>query len=466
MNVKPESTAQTVLFAPVTLTPEGWAENCRIGIDRSGRIAAVETAATPQAGDDVLACRILLPAPANLHSHAFQRAMAGLTESRGPDGQDSFWTWRRLMYRFLDRLDPDQIEAIAALVYVEMLEAGYASVGEFHYLHHRPGGGVYDDPAETSARIAAAAYETGIGLTHLPVLYGRGGGDGRPLEGGQLRFGCDLDRFATLHDAAARIIAGLPADARIGVAPHSLRAVPPDMLAAVARLTDGPVHIHVAEQLGEVEEISAACGARPVEWLLVNAEVNERWCAVHATHMTAEETTALARSGAVAGLCPITEANLGDGIFNGSDFLAAGGAFGIGSDSNVRIALAEELRTLEYSQRYRAHARAVLCAPGESVGRALYEAALAGGARALGRNTGAIVAGKWADLAALDADNPALADLSGNTLLDAWIFAGDDRLITDVWSAGRHVVTDGRHVKRQEIEARFIAQTKSIRGVL
>jgi len=466
MNVKPKSTAQTVLFAPVALTPEGWAEDVRVGIDQTGRIAAVETAAKPQTGNDVLTGRILLPAPGNLHSHAFQRAMAGLTESRGPDGHDSFWTWRQLMYRFLGQLDPDQIEAIAALAYMEMLEAGYASVGEFHYLHHRPGGGAYNEPAETSARIAAAAYETGIGLTHLPVLYGRGGVNGRPLEGGQLRFGCDLNRFAMLYEAAARIVAALPADARIGVALHSLRAVSPDMLAAAVGLSDGPVHIHIAEQTGEVDEISAAYGARPVEWLLANADVDERWCAVHATHMTPEETAALARSGAVAGLCPITEANLGDGIFNGPDLLAAGGVFGIGSDSNVRIALAEELRTLEYSQRYRAHARAVLCAPGKSVGRTLYEAVLAGGAKALGRDAGAIAPGQWGDLTALDADTLALAGLADDARLDAWIFAGDDTAVSDVWSAGRHVVTGGRHVKRQDVEARFIAQTKSIRGAL
>jgi formimidoylglutamate deiminase len=463
MNVKLESTAQTVLFAPVALTPEGWVENIRVNIDRTGRIAAVDIGATPQAGDDVLAGRILLPAPANLHSHAFQRAMAGLTESRGPDGQDSFWTWRRLMYRFLERIDPDRIEAIAALAYMEMLEAGYASVGEFHYLHHRPGGGAYDDPAETSARIAAAAHETGIGLTHLPVLYARGGADDRPLEGGQLRFGCNLDRFMTLYESAAGIIVGLPADARIGIAPHSLRAVSPDMLAEILRLSRGPVHIHIAEQTGEVEAILAALGARPVTWLLANADVDKRWCAVHATHMTHEEGAALARTGAVAGLCPITEANLGDGIFNGPDFLAAGGVFGIGSDSNVRIALAGELRTLEYSQRYRAHARAVLCPPGGSVGRALFDTALKGGAQALGRDAGAIAPGQWADLTALDADNLALADLFGDALLDAWIFAGDDTAVTDVWSAGRHVVTDGRHVKRHAIEARYRDRTKDLK---
>ncbi len=426
----------------------------------------MEIAVAPQPGDTVLAGRLLLAAPANVHSHAFQRALAGLAEARGPAGQDSFWTWRRLMYRFLEQLDPDQIEAIAALAYVEMLEAGYASVGEFHYLHHRAGGAAYDDPAETTARIAAAALAAGIGLTHLPVLYAQGGADGRPLAGGQLRFGSDLDGFATLYEAAARIIAGLPADAEIGVAPHSLRAVPPDMLAAVVRLSDGPVHIHIAEQPREVAEISAAYGARPVEWLLANAMVDERWCAVHATHMTGEETAALAGSGAVVGLCPVTEANLGDGIFNGPAFLNAGGSFGVGSDSNVRISLAEELRMLEYSQRYRAGKRAVLCAPGKSVGRTLYDAVLAGGARALGRDAGAIAPGRWADLTALDAGDPVLADLAGDRLLDAWIFAAGDGAVSDVWSAGRHVVCGGRHVKRQQIERRFHAQTKSIRGAL
>jgi formimidoylglutamate deiminase len=235
------------------------------------------------------------------------------------------------------------------------------------------------------------------------------------------------------------------------------------MLAEILRLSRGPVHIHIAEQTGEVEAILAALGARPVTWLLANADVDKRWCAVHATHMTHEEGAALARTGAVAGLCPITEANLGDGIFNGPDFLAAGGVFGIGSDSNVRIALAGELRTLEYSQRYRAHARAVLCPPGGSVGRALFDTALKGGAQALGRDAGAIAPGQWADLTALDADNLALADLFGDALLDAWIFAGDDTAVTDVWSAGRHVVTDGRHVKRHAIEARYRDRTKDLK---
>ncbi|HEV7372073.1 formimidoylglutamate deiminase, partial [Arenibaculum sp.] len=304
------------IFAERALLPEGWAENVRVSIDDAGRIARVGTGTAAEPDDLALPGRVLLPAPANLHSHAFQRAMAGLTEHRA-GADDDFWSWRTLMYRFLDRLTPERMEAVAALVYVEMLEAGYASVGEFHYVHHRPGGGAYDDRAEMSGRIVAAAAAAGIGLTHLPVLYARAGVDGAPLAGGQLRFGCDLDRFLRIVEGVRTAVARGPADARVGVAPHSLRAVPPPMLAdLVAAGTEGPIHIHIAEQTREVEDVEAAFGARPVAWLLDNAPVDERWCLVHATHMVPGETVALARSGAVAGLCPITEADLGDGVFD------------------------------------------------------------------------------------------------------------------------------------------------------
>jgi len=443
----------TTIFAGTALLPEGWAESVRVVVDAGGRIASVTAEVDRAPGDDCAA--VLLPAPANLHSHAFQRAMAGLSESRGA-GRDSFWTWRSLMYRFLDRLTPDQVEAIAAQVQVESLEAGYAAMAEFHYLHHAPGGAGYDRPAEMAHRIAAAAAETGIGLTLLPVLYMQGGADGRALTEGQLRFGCDPDRFAALVADARAGLAAL-AHARLGVAPHSLRAVPPRALAAATRLTDGPVHIHAAEQTAEVAEIEAALGARPVEWLLAEAGADDRWCLIHATQMTAAETLALARSGAVAGLCPITEANLGDGIFDGGRYLEAGGRFGIGSDSNLRIALSEELRQLEHSQRLRDRARAVLALPGRSVGRTLFEAALGGGAQALGRDAGAIAPGRLADLVALDGDALCLADRRGDRLLDGWIFAGDDRAVDAVWSAGRRVVSGGRHPARMNIEARFRA---------
>jgi formimidoylglutamate deiminase len=452
-----------ITWARQALTADGWQRDVRIEVTDEGRLGAVTPGERPQGVER----DILLPAPANLHSHAFQRAMAGLTERRGPDPKDSFWTWRRLMYRFLDTLSPDGVEAIAALVQMEMLEAGYASVGEFHYLHHQPDGAPYPRVAELSERIAAAAAETGIGLTLLPVLYRWGGCDGRPLGPGQVRFGNDVHRFALLLDGARAAVAAVGPDARVGVAPHSLRAVDHGSLADCVELAgDGPVHIHAAEQAAEVDEVHAALGSRPVEWLLGSAEVGPQWCLIHCTQMQPHETEALAATGAVAGLCPITESNLGDGIFDGVRYLAAGGAFGVGSDSNVRISLSEELRTLEYSQRLRDRSRAALAEPGRSTGRRLLEDAAIGGARALGRGSGRIEPGAWADLVALDADAVDLVGLSGDAILDRWIFAADDGLVTDVWSAGRHVVRAGRHHLRDRIVTRYRDVMRRLRDAI
>ena len=440
-----------MIFAELALLPEGWRRDVRIAVE-DGRISAVLAGAAPRAGD--VRAPALLPALSNLHSHALQRAMAGMTERRAAGGGDSFWTWRSVMYRFLERLTPEDVEAIAALVFLEMQEAGFAAVGEFHYLHHRPGGEPYAALAEMSARIVAAAATTGIGLTHLPVLYSHGGAGAQPLAGGQLRFGNDVDRFARLLEGAREAARALPADARVGIAPHSLRATTPEDLARVLPLgAGGPVHIHVAEQPREVAEISAWLGARPVEWLLANAPVGPDWCAIHATHMTPAETAGLAATGAVAGLCPITEANLGDGPFDGPRWLAAGGAYGLGSDSNVRISLVEELRTLEYSQRLRDLSRNVLLTGEGSVGESLYRGAAAGGAQALGREAGRIAPGLWADLVALDLDHPALCALAPGQILDGLAFAAPDGVVTDLWSAGRHQVRGGRHIRRDAILA-------------
>ncbi|MBP7240775.1 formimidoylglutamate deiminase [Amaricoccus sp.] len=444
----------TVLWAERALLPEGWAENVRVEVAPDGRIAAVAPGAAPE-GERI---DLLLPAMANVHSHAFQRAMAGLSEARGPQPRDTFWTWRQIMYRFLDHLTPDDVEAIAALVQMEMLEAGYATNVEFHYLHHRPDGQAYDDLAEMSARIAAAAQRTGIGLTLLPVHYQFGGLDRRPLGPGQRRFGTDPDGFVRLLDAAEAALGDLPADAGIGVAPHSLRAVSPEALAMCAGLRPGrPLHMHLAEQIPEIEEVVAATGRRPVEWLLDHHAPDRRWTLIHLTHMTEDETRRLAATGAAAGLCPITESSLGDGIFNGTIWKDAGGRLGFGSDSNIRIALGEELRTLEYSQRLRDTGRAILAEPGRSTGRVLYEAGLDGGATAAGRDTGAIRAGLWADLCALSVANPVLAGREGDELLDSLIFAGGDGLVRDVWAAGRHVVRDGRHSDHDRITADYVA---------
>lgn len=449
----------TVIWAETALLENGWAENVRVELDESGAIRTVEAGREAE-GNRV---GILLPAPVNCHSHAFQRAMAGLTEKRGPNPSDSFWTWRQLMFRFLDRLTPDHVEAIAAFVQMEMLEAGYSANVEFHYLHHQPGGVPYENPAEMAERIAAATAITGIGLTLLPVHYQYGGCDQRPLGPGQIRFGNTLDAYDDLHVRSKDAIRSLPADTRIGVAPHSLRAVAPESLSHHAALAAGaPLHMHLAEQKAEVEEVVEALGKRPVEIVLDTMDLDARHCFIHCTQMLPHETEGLARSGAVAGLCPITESSLGDGIFDGVRWFDAGGAIAVGSDSNIRISLSEELRTLDYSQRLRDNSRAALASATKSTGRRLLDAIATGGASVSGRDTGTIAPGKLADLMALDAGAVDLAGKSGDTLIDCYVFAGDDRLITDVWSAGRHMVRDGTHVKHGEIAARYVKTMKEL----
>ena len=441
------------IFARRAFIENAWHSDVRVSVE-NGEIAGIEPAPTAGKGD--IRVDTLLPALANLHSHSFQRAMAGMTEYRAR-GQESFWTWRELMYRFLERLTPEHVEAIAALAFMEMQKAGYASVGEFHYVHNQQGGNAYDDRSELSLRIFEAARQTGIGLTHLPVLYTYGGADGRALEGGQLRFFNSVDTFSEIVERSSQAASTLHPDTNVGIAPHSLRAVSKaDLRETVHRHGDGPIHIHIAEQVKEVEEIKDAYGARPVEWLLANAPVDRRWCLIHATHMTRHETTAMAQSGAVAGLCPITEANLGDGAFNGSEYLAADGRFGVGSDSNVNISLTEELRTLEYSQRLRRQQRNVLVhGQAGSTGRTLYSGAARGGAQAVGRNSGEITVGALADLIAIDGNDATLCALEGDQIFDGLVFAAKDSVVTDVWSAGRHMVQSGKHVAKEEIERNY-----------
>lgn len=435
------------VHAKSALLPTGWAKNVRIEIS-DGKIASVNENTVALPGDELL--EVLVPVMPNLHSHAFQRAMAGMVETRGAT-EDSFWSWRRLMYRFALTMTPEQMEAVAAQLYVEMLEAGFGRVGEFHYLHHDKDGGHYANIAELAERIAAAAYGTGISLTLLPVLYAHSGFGGQMPVEGQRRFINSPDSFARLLEGCRKAVSGLP-ESVVGVAPHSLRAVTPEQLQFAANLApDAPLHIHIAEQVKEVEDCVAWSGKRPVQWLWDNAEVTDRWCLIHATHMTQQETEDVAKSGAVAGLCPITEANLGDGTFPAVDFLAHGGSFGIGSDSNVLIGVEEELRQLEYSQRLVHRARNVIAPANGSTGRRLFDAALTGGAKALGAKAG-IEAGRAADLVSLDTS--AAPYLEGDHLLDGWIF-GDLVKPDRVWINGRSVVRDGRHVNREEIARRF-----------
>ncbi|TIX27758.1 formimidoylglutamate deiminase [Mesorhizobium sp.] len=438
------------IFAEQALLPDGWHNNVRITL-ANGRITAVESGATTLAGDECHA--ILLPGMPNLHSHAFQRGMAGLAELRGPSA-DSFWSWREVMYRFALSMTPGQVEAVAAQLYVEMLEAGFSRVGEFHYLHHDRDGKPYDNLAEMADRIAAAAGETGIGLTLLPVFYAHSSFGGAAPNEGQRRFINDVNRFSRLIEKSRESVRALN-QAVVGVAPHSLRAATPEELAEVAEIVpDGPIHIHIAEQVKEVEDCLAWSGARPVEFLLGHAKVDKRWCLIHATHMTDAETVAMARSGAIAGLCPITEANLGDGTFAAPLFIENGGRFGVGSDSNVLIGLPDELRQLEYSQRLAHRARNVLAVAGGSTGRALFDAALDGGRVALGAGASAIAAGAFADLVSLDPKNPSLAGKTGDAILDAWIFANGSK-VDCVWVHGQKQVSGGRHARREAIAERF-----------
>lgn len=452
------------LFFPAALLPSGWATAVRLRVDGHGRIQDVE--ADADASGARSASGVAVPGVTNLHSHAFQRALAGLTEVRGPEG-DTFWTWRERMYAFTRRLGPDDVEAIATQLYVELLRHGFTAVGEFHYLRNPPGGGRYDDPVEMGRRILASARVAGIGLTLLPVLYRTADFGGVPAEEAQGRFTADVDEILQDVDTLTGDMENDPSR-RAGLALHSLRAVPPDALeravgAFRAQHPHGPVHIHVAEQVREVEACVAWSGQRPVDWLLDHAPVDDGWCLVHATHMTAEETRRVAASGAVAGLCPTTEANLGDGLFPLPEYLAAGGNLGVGTDSHVSVSPAAELRMLEYGQRLVHRSRNLAASrPGTSTGRRLVELALAGGARAAGCDTGRIEPGARADLVILDADHPALVGRQGDEILDAWIFSGEDTPVRDVMVGGTWVVEDGRHVRQDEVAERYRAAARRL----
>ncbi|MFN4143230.1 formimidoylglutamate deiminase [Aestuariivirga sp.] len=442
------------------LTPEGWSTGVTVECDSHGIITRV--AIGSGAGAERLS-GIAVPAMPNVHSHAHQRLMVGLAERAGP-GSDSFWTWRETMYGFALRLSPEDLEAVAAQLYVEMLKAGFSAVGEFQYLHHQPDGAPYADPAEMSLRCLAAADRAGIGVTMLPTLYAHGGFGGQSPVPAQRRFINGVERFLKIVERLTGE-AGQNALRRTGISPHSLRAVTPELLREViaALPLEAPIHIHVAEQVREVEDCLASCGRRPVEMLISELDLSDRWTTIHATHMTAAETRALAGSGAIAGLCPTTEANLGDGIFPAVGYMAADGAIAIGSDSHISVSPAEDLRSLEYSQRLRDRSRNALAGgAGHSTGRTLYEAALRGGARSLRQPMGAIAPGYRCDVVMLDADHPLLAGRSGDAALDTWIFSGGNALVKDVLVAGRHIVKDRHHIHEEAVARDYRAAIRRL----
>ena len=433
-----------VFFAERALLPTGWANNVRIDVGIDGCIAHLQANALAQDAERLNGP--LVPGMPNLHSHAFQRAMAGLAEVTG-NPNDSFWTWRDAMYRLVGKLTPEQMGVIARQLYIEMLKAGYTSVAEFHYVHHDLSGQPYANPAEFALRISEAARSTGIGLTLLPVLYSHAGFGGQAPHDGQRRFINSTEQYLTLQQQLKPILAQQPAQT-LGLCFHSLRAVTPEQIHDVLRDSDTtcPVHIHIGEQQKEVDDCLSWSGKRPIQWLYDNVAVDARWCLVHATHANADEVSCMAKSKAVAGLCLTTEANLGDGIFPAVDFLAQGGRFGIGSDSHVSLSVVEELRWLEYGQRLRDQRRNRMYRSDQPmIGRTLYDAALAGGAQAMGRSVAGLKVGQSADWLVLDGNDPYLATAQEDAILNRWLFAGGDRQVRDVLVNGQWVVREGRH---------------------
>jgi formimidoylglutamate deiminase len=434
------------------LTSSGWQKNVTVAVGQNGMIENVEA----DAKDGTLIAGIAIPAVPNVHSHAHQRLMVGLAERAGP-GADSFWTWREAMYGFALKLSPDDLEAVAAQAYVEMLKAGFACVGEFQYLHHQPDGSPYDEPAELSLRCISAAEQAGIAITMLPTLYTYSGFGGQASTAGQRRFVNGADRFLKIYGTLKDVCNASPLR-RLGVSPHSLRAVTPELLKTVLNGIDrdARVHIHVAEQVKEVDDCLGWCGKRPVEFLLDQFDASSRWCAIHATHMTENETRRLAKSGVIAGLCPTTEANLGDGVFPADSFTTKGGALAIGSDSQITISPAEDLRMLEYSQRLRDRTRNALASrAGASTGRSLFDAVREGGASCLDNPGGAIAVGKRCDIAVLDSEHPAMIGREDDAAIDTWIFSAGNAAVKDVIVGGSYVVKDRRHIDEVRIQKKF-----------
>ncbi|MGF6596784.1 formimidoylglutamate deiminase [Paraburkholderia sp. GAS448] len=448
------------LLAEYAYLPGGWRRNVLLEWNADGMLTAVtpdSTAATPGVA---YAAGPVLPGMPNLHSHAFQRAMAGLTEYRA-NATDTFWSWRDLMYRFAARISPEGLGAIAQWLYIEMLKAGYTSVCEFHYVHHTPDGTRYMNPAELAQRVVDAAKHTGIGITMLPVLYQYSGFGSRAPRADQQRFINTPDSLLDLL-GKLRHARGEDASLRYGVAPHSLRAVSEDSLRAVlggldAMLPGAPVHIHIAEQTAEVDACLETEGARPVQWLLDRFDVDSRWCLVHATHVDASETVALAKSGAIAGLCLTTEANLGDGIFPAQEYLEAKGRFGVGSDSHIGVDWRSELRLLEYGQRLSRRQRNVLAsAEATHVADRLYAAALDGGARATGRPVGALQPGYRADWLVLDADHASIAGHAPDSWLSGVVFCEHgESPVRDVYAGGEKLVDNRRHRDEERAYAQY-----------
>ncbi|WP_395007716.1 formimidoylglutamate deiminase [Undibacterium sp.] len=454
------STPQQSIYAKNALLPSGWTSNVRLHWNAQGDFTQIELNAVATAYE--VQHGFVSPGMTNLHSHAFQRAMAGMTEIAG-EGPDSFWTWRDLMYRYALAISPEQMQAIAAQLYSECLRHGYTSVCEFHYVHRAPNGEFYADIAETSKQVIAAANLTGMGITMLPVLYSYADFKQLPLREDQRRFSTNVDQILQIIQA---LEVQRNAQVEVGVAPHSLRAASTDQIRElVAGLPSArPIHIHIAEQMREVHACIAATGKRPVELLFDTQAVDERWCLVHATHLNQQEVASMAASQSVAGICTSTEANLGDGFFELPDYIAAQGRFGIGTDSHASQSVVEEIRWLEYGQRLKAQGRNIASAKGQRrVADFLWQQCLLGGAQASGRKVGQLQTNYRADFIVFDDQHPNLQGLGVADVLSSVVFTGNDNLIRDVYVGGQQVVTAGRHREQVQINANYVACMQQLR---
>lgn len=445
------------IWAKQALLLSGWTQNVRFCFE-NGVVNNIETSVSLGANDEL--ANVIVPGMGNVHSHAFQRGMAGLAEQKSNNHSDNFWGWREIMYHFLDRLSPDDVNVIAQMAYMEMLECGFTQVGEFHYLHHDINGNKYSNIAQMAQSIISASAQTGINISLLPVFYAHSDFGGKAPSKGQRRFICNIDEFYLLYDKCKSLIYGAN---RIGIAPHSLRAVTQSELSALLEFApNGPIHIHASEQEKEVNDSIAYYGQRPIEWLFDNYDIDTRWCFIHATHLNDQEVAQLAKSGAVAGLCPLTEANLGDGIFRAEEYLEQNGQIGIGTDSNILIDFARELSALEYSMRLSKRQRNVLAnASTNSVGRTLFDAALKGGAQSLDFQAELTINGPatFVELAPADfGDEIKNSDI----ILDKWIFASRDNCVKSVWVNGKKLVVDGQHINADTIKENYKKTLSSI----
>ena len=456
---------QQTYFIKKALLSQGWAKNVRLGVDDKGLIVSLKTNVSAEQDDHRLG--LVIPGLVNCHSHAFQRAMAGLTEYQ-VSPTDTFWSWRKTMYRFANLVSPEDLQDIASYLYLEMIKQGYTSVAEFHYVHHQPNGKPYSSVSQLSQSVINAANIAGINLTLLPVLYMNAGFGDQALLDDQKRFGNSVDSYLALHDEATRYCSD-QSQHSVGMALHSLRAVPARSMTEVishfkGRVHSCPIHIHIAEQTQEVEQSIKVLGKRPVEWLLDNHDIDKQWCLIHATHMTPKETAEVAKSGATVGICPTTEANLGDGFFPLRQYLDDGGQIAIGSDGNTCTNPIEELRWLEYGQRLLSRTRNVASDDRERhTGTNLYSHCLKGGARSIGQKTGALKLGGRADLIVLDDNSADLANIAADSILDVLIFGTSQSLIKDVMVNGTWKITNYHHADEERIRNTFISATKALR---